>query len=94
MSQQSGPTGTGGSERIDETLDAVTLLLIITPGLFRSPACRAEVARFLERERALSRQDLRHREPPTSTRRSTVEHEARRVWALARLLDRVMGSRG
>jgi parallel beta-helix repeat protein len=51
--------GQGWQQRIDETLDAVTLLLvIITPGLFRSPACRAEVERFLERERALGRQDL------------------------------------
>jgi parallel beta-helix repeat protein len=51
--------GQSWQQRIDETLDAVTLLLvIITPGLFRSPACRAEVARFVERERALGRQDL------------------------------------
>ncbi len=51
--------GQSWQQRIDETLDAVTLLLvIITPGLFRSPACRAEVARFLERERALGRSDL------------------------------------
>jgi parallel beta-helix repeat protein len=32
--------------------------VIITPGFFRSPACRAEVARFLDRERELGRQDL------------------------------------
>jgi parallel beta-helix repeat protein len=51
--------GQSWQQRIDETLDAVTLLLvIITPGFFRSRACRAEVARFLERERALGRQDL------------------------------------
>jgi parallel beta-helix repeat protein len=51
--------GQSWQQRIDEALDAVTLLLvIITPGLFRSPACRAEVARFLDRERALGRQDL------------------------------------
>jgi parallel beta-helix repeat protein len=51
--------GQSWQQRIDEALDAVTLLLvIITPGLFRSPACRAEVTRFLERERALGRQDL------------------------------------
>ena len=51
--------GQGWQQRIDEALDAVTLLLvIITPGFFRSPACRAEVARFLERERELGRQDL------------------------------------
>ena len=51
--------GQSWQQRIDETLDAVTLLLvIITPGLFRSPACRSEVQRFLERERKLGRQDL------------------------------------
>ena len=51
--------GQSWQQRIDETLDAVTLLLvIITPGLFRSPACRNEVKRFLERERNLNRQDL------------------------------------
>jgi parallel beta-helix repeat protein len=51
--------GQSWQQRIDETLDAVTLLLvIITPGLFRSPPCRTEVARFVERERSLGRQDL------------------------------------
>jgi WD40 repeat protein len=51
--------GQNWQERIDETLDTVTLLLvIITPGLFRSDACRAEVARFHQRERQLGRSDL------------------------------------
>jgi TIR domain len=51
--------GQNWQARIDETLDEVTLLLvIITPSFFRSPACRAEVERFLARERALGRQDL------------------------------------
>lgn len=51
--------GQNWQQRIDETLDAVTLLLVvITPSLFRSPACRDEVTRFLERERKLGRQDL------------------------------------
>ncbi|TQK51584.1 F-box protein 11 [Streptomyces sp. SLBN-118] len=51
--------GQNWQQRIDEALDAVTLLLvIITPSLFRSPACRAEVARFLEREGELGRQGL------------------------------------
>jgi TIR domain len=51
--------GQNWQQRIDEALDAVTLLLvIITPSLFRSPACRDEVTRFLERERALDRADL------------------------------------
>lgn len=51
--------GQNWQERIDQTLDAVTLLLvIITPGFFRSPACRAEVKRFLARERDLGRDDL------------------------------------
>lgn len=51
--------GQNWQQRIDEALDAVTLLLvIITPGLFHSPPCRAEVDRFLDRERALGRGDL------------------------------------
>jgi TIR domain len=46
-------------QRINGALDAVTLLLVIvTPGLIRSSACRAEIARFLEREREQGRQDL------------------------------------
>ena len=51
--------GQNWQARIDETLDEVTLLLvIITPSFFRSPACRDEVERFLARERELGRQDL------------------------------------
>lgn len=51
--------GQNWQKRIDETLDAVTLLLvIITPGFFRSTACRAEVERFLAREGALGRDNL------------------------------------
>src|SRR5690242_11676550 len=51
--------GQNWQQRIDEALDAVTLLLvIITPSLFRSPPCRAEFGRFMERERALGRSDL------------------------------------
>jgi parallel beta-helix repeat protein len=51
--------GQNWRRRIDEALDVVTLLLvIITPGLFGSRECRAEVARFLERERKLGRSDL------------------------------------
>jgi parallel beta-helix repeat protein len=51
--------GQNWQQRIDEALDAVTLLVvIITPSLFNSPACREEVTRFLDRERALGRADL------------------------------------
>src|ERR1700730_10030865 len=51
--------GQNWQQRLDQALDAVTLLLvIITPGFFRSPACRAEVERFLARERDLGREDL------------------------------------
>ena len=51
--------GQAWQQRIHEALDAVTLLVaIITPSFFRSKACRAEVERFLERERELRRQDL------------------------------------
>jgi hypothetical protein len=51
--------GQNWQQRIDEALDVATLLLVvITPGFFSSAACRAELARFLERERALGRSDL------------------------------------
>ena len=51
--------GQNWRQRIDEALDAVTLLLvIITPSLFYSRPCRAEVTRFLDRERVLGREDL------------------------------------
>jgi F-box protein 11 len=51
--------GQNWQARIDQALDAVTLLLVvITPSFFRSPACRGEVERFLARERELGRQDL------------------------------------
>jgi hypothetical protein len=51
--------GQSWQQRIDEALDAVTLLLvIITPSLFRSPPCRGEFQKFLERERSLGRSDL------------------------------------
>lgn len=51
--------GQNWQQRIDQTLDSVTLLLpIATPSLFQSPACRAEVKRFIERERVLGREDL------------------------------------
>ena len=51
--------GQNWQQRIDQALDAVTLLLVvITPGFFRSPVCRAEVERFAARERDLGRQDL------------------------------------
>jgi hypothetical protein len=51
--------GQNWQQRIDEALDTVTLLLvIITPGLFHSRACRDEVRKFVERERALHRADL------------------------------------
>jgi parallel beta-helix repeat protein len=51
--------GQNWRKRIEETLDAVTLLLVIvTPGLFKSTACQDEVARFSERERQLGRTDL------------------------------------
>jgi hypothetical protein len=51
--------GQSWQQRINETLDAVTLLLaIITPSFFYSAACREEVERFLARERDLGRDDL------------------------------------
>ena len=45
--------------RIGEGLDASTFLIpIITPGFFKSDACRYELERFLARESALGRNDL------------------------------------
>jgi F-box protein 11 len=45
--------------RVEETLDTVALLIpVVTPSFFRSPACRDECTRFLDRERQLGRQDL------------------------------------
>jgi hypothetical protein len=53
------PWGESWQKVIDEALDTVAMLLVvITPGFFSSEACRIEVARFLERERALGRSDL------------------------------------
>ncbi len=46
-------------ERINDSLDATTFLLpIITPAFFKSTACRAELERFLKREKELGRNDL------------------------------------
>jgi F-box protein 11 len=46
-------------ERIEDSLDGVTFLIpIVTPGFFKSPACRAELERFLKREKTLKRNDL------------------------------------
>ena len=51
--------GQNWEKRINEALDSVSLLLtIMTPSFFRSSACRAEVERFVERERQLGRDDL------------------------------------
>jgi F-box protein 11 len=51
--------GQNWQQRIDEALETVTLLVvIITPGLFFSPACRDEFHKFLDRERALGLPDL------------------------------------
>jgi TIR domain len=51
--------GENWRQRIDGALDTVTFLLaVITPGFFRSSACRGEVERFLIRESELGRQDL------------------------------------
>jgi len=44
---------------IEESLDSVGFLVpILTPGFFRSPPCRGELERFLEREKQLERNDL------------------------------------
>jgi parallel beta-helix repeat protein len=45
--------------RLNESLDSGTFLIpIITPGFFKSPACREEFERFVGREKQLGRGDL------------------------------------
>ncbi len=47
------------AQRLKESLGIVTFLIpIITPGFFKSVACRDELNRFLEREKKLQRSDL------------------------------------
>lgn len=51
--------GQNWKTRIENAIDAVTFLIpIITPSFFRSPACRDELQRFLDREKTLERSDL------------------------------------
>lgn len=51
--------GQDWKRRIDDSLDAVTLLIpVLTPSFFRGAECRRETERFLERERELRRDDL------------------------------------
>lgn len=51
--------GQNWKERIEDSLDGATFLIpILTPSFFKSPACRSELERFLERERKLKRGDL------------------------------------
>src|SRR6201995_4424634 len=46
-------------QRIDGAIDGTTFLIpIITPSFFKSPPCRNEIERFLEREKKLKRSDL------------------------------------
>jgi parallel beta-helix repeat protein len=45
--------------RIESSIDDVAFLIpIITPSFFKSPACRAEVERFISREQKLNQTDL------------------------------------
>ena len=51
--------GENWQRRIENSLDSTSFLVpIVTPGFFSSEACRAEVLRFLEREKELRRDDL------------------------------------
>ncbi len=44
--------GQNWKERIEDSLNEVTFLIaIITPSFFRSPHCRNELKRFIDRER-------------------------------------------
>lgn len=51
--------GQNWKERLEETIDDVTFLIpILTPTFFKSPHCREELERFIEREKELGRNDL------------------------------------
>jgi len=51
--------GQNWQRRIDDSIDHSTFLIcILTPGFFKSPACKNEIERFVEREKRLSREDL------------------------------------
>jgi peptide-methionine (R)-S-oxide reductase len=51
--------GESWRQRVDNTLDAATLLVaVVTPMFFASPECRRETLKFLDRERNLGRSDL------------------------------------
>jgi parallel beta-helix repeat protein len=51
--------GQNWQKRIEESIDHSTFLIcILTPGFFKSDACRKEVERFIEREKRLGRGDL------------------------------------
>lgn len=51
--------GQNWSERLEDSIDETTFLIaIITPSFFNSEYCRAELSRFLEREKKLNRTDL------------------------------------
>jgi hypothetical protein len=46
--------GQNWKERLEETIDDVTFLIpILTPKFFKSPHCREELERFIEREKEL-----------------------------------------
>src|SRR5829696_1203460 len=51
--------GENWRERIETSLDeAMFFIAIVTPSFFSSPYCRAELERFMTRERRLGRNDL------------------------------------
>ena len=51
--------GQNWSDRLDDSIDETTFLIpIITPSFFNSEFCRAELSRFIEREKKLNRKDL------------------------------------
>lgn len=51
--------GQNWRQRIEDSLDEITFLIpIITPSFFNSKACRDELARFVEHEKKLNRNDL------------------------------------
>ncbi len=91
--------GENWRRRINESLNEVTFLIaILTPNYFKSPDCRGEMERFLEREKKVGRDDLvlaihlvetpglfQSKEPVTDQLIKTVSDRQPRDWTQLRL---------
>jgi TIR domain-containing protein len=62
-------------QRIENSLDCTTLLIpILTPGFFKSPYCRSEFKRFLDRKQQLECSDLNEPAGGYPWRRTLLEY--------------------